>query len=43
MSEGTPMKRDVCVVIVAGGSSTRAGGVTGELKQFRKIAGQPML
>jgi 2-C-methyl-D-erythritol 4-phosphate cytidylyltransferase len=33
--------RDVGVVIVAGGSSTRAGGE--ELKQFRWIAGKPML
>ena len=34
-------KRDVGVVIVAGGASTRAGG--GELKQLRWIAGRPML
>lgn len=33
--------RDVGVVIVAAGSSTRAGG--GELKQFRWVAGRPML
>jgi 2-C-methyl-D-erythritol 4-phosphate cytidylyltransferase len=33
--------RDVGVVIVAGGSSTRAGGE--ELKQFRWVAGKPML
>lgn len=33
--------RDVGVVIVAGGSGTRAGG--GELKQFRWVAGKPML
>ena len=33
--------RDVGVVIVAGGSSTRTGGE--ELKQFRWIAGKPML
>lgn len=33
--------RDVGVVIVAGGASTRAGG--GELKQLRWIAGKPML
>ena len=32
--------RDVGVVVVAGGSGTRAGG---ELKQFRWIAGRPML
>jgi 2-C-methyl-D-erythritol 4-phosphate cytidylyltransferase len=35
--------RDVGVVIVAGGSSTRAGGETGELKQFRWVAGKPAL
>jgi 2-C-methyl-D-erythritol 4-phosphate cytidylyltransferase len=33
--------RDVGVVIVAGGSGTRAGGE--ELKQFRWVAGRPML
>ena len=33
--------RDVGVVIVAGGSSTRTGGT--ELKQFRWIAGKPAL
>jgi 2-C-methyl-D-erythritol 4-phosphate cytidylyltransferase len=33
--------RDVGVVIVAGGSSTRAGGT--ELKQFRWVAGKPAL
>ncbi len=33
--------RDVGVVIVAGGSGTRAGG--GELKQFRWVAGKPVL
>lgn len=33
-------KRDVGVVIVAGGSGTRAGG---ELKQFRWVAGKPAL
>ena len=33
--------RDVGVVIVAGGSGTRAGGE--ELKQFRWVAGKPML
>ena len=32
---------DVCVVIVAGGSGSRAGGA--ELKQFRWVAGKPML
>jgi 2-C-methyl-D-erythritol 4-phosphate cytidylyltransferase len=35
------MTRDVGVVIVAGGSSTRTAG--GELKQFRWVAGKPML
>ena len=35
------MKRDVGVIIVAGGQGTRAGGR--ELKQFRWIAGKPML
>jgi len=34
-------KRDVGVVIVAGGSGTRVGGQ--ELKQFRWVAGKPML
>jgi 2-C-methyl-D-erythritol 4-phosphate cytidylyltransferase len=33
--------RDVGVVIVAGGSGTRVGGA--ELKQFRWVAGKPML
>ena len=32
------MKRDVGVVIVAGGKGTRAGG--DELKQFRWVAGK---
>ena len=36
-----PPRRDVGVVIVAGGSGTRIGG--GELKQFRWVAGKPML
>jgi 2-C-methyl-D-erythritol 4-phosphate cytidylyltransferase len=36
--------RDVGVVIVAGGSSSRTGaGAHGELKQFRWIAGKPVL
>jgi 2-C-methyl-D-erythritol 4-phosphate cytidylyltransferase len=36
--------RDVGVVIVAGGSSTRTGaGASGELKQFRWVAGKPVL
>jgi 2-C-methyl-D-erythritol 4-phosphate cytidylyltransferase len=33
--------RDVGVVVVAGGAGTRAGGL--ELKQFRWVAGKPML
>ena len=33
--------RDVGVVLVAGGSGTRTGGA--ELKQFRWVAGKPML
>jgi 2-C-methyl-D-erythritol 4-phosphate cytidylyltransferase len=36
-----PPRRDVGVVIVAGGSGTRAGD--GELKQFLWVAGKPML
>ncbi|MEO7085125.1 MAG: 2-C-methyl-D-erythritol 4-phosphate cytidylyltransferase [Gemmatimonadaceae bacterium] len=36
-----PVKRDVGVVIVAGGSGTRTGGT--ELKQFRWVAGKPVL
>ena len=36
--------RDVGVVIVAAGASTRTGaGASGELKQFRWVAGKPML
>ena len=35
------MTRDVGVVIVAGGESTRTSGK--ELKQFRWVAGKPML
>lgn len=38
---GTPVTRDVGVIIVAGGSGSRVGG--DELKQFRWIAGKPML
>ncbi len=34
-------ERDVGVIIVAGGSGSRVGG--GELKQFRWVAGKPML
>jgi 2-C-methyl-D-erythritol 4-phosphate cytidylyltransferase len=37
----SPAQRDVGVVIVAGGTSTRVGGK--ELKQFRWVAGKPML
>jgi 2-C-methyl-D-erythritol 4-phosphate cytidylyltransferase len=40
MSTASP-KRDVGVVIVAGGSSSRVGGK--ELKQLRWVAGKPML
>jgi 2-C-methyl-D-erythritol 4-phosphate cytidylyltransferase len=35
--------RDVGVVIVAGGSGTRADTGDGELKQFKWVAGKPML
>src|SRR5258708_14138560 len=35
------MKRDVGVIIVAAGSGTRTGSK--ELKQFRWVAGKPML
>jgi 2-C-methyl-D-erythritol 4-phosphate cytidylyltransferase len=38
---GSP--RDVGVVIVAAGSGTRASTAAGELKQFRWVAGKPML
>ena len=41
MSSAALTKRDVGVVIVAGGSGSRVGGA--ELKQFRWIAGKPML
>jgi 2-C-methyl-D-erythritol 4-phosphate cytidylyltransferase len=40
MSDPTGV-RDVGVIVVAGGSSTRVGGQ--ELKQFRWVAGKPML
>jgi 2-C-methyl-D-erythritol 4-phosphate cytidylyltransferase len=36
-----PMKRDVGVIIVAAGSGSRTGST--ELKQFRWVAGKPML
>ena len=35
--------RDIGVVIVAAGSGTRASAEPGELKQFRWVAGKPML
>jgi 2-C-methyl-D-erythritol 4-phosphate cytidylyltransferase len=38
-----PVRRDVGVVIVAGGSGTRAAGEHKELKQFRWVAGKPVL
>jgi len=38
-----PARRDVGVVIVAGGSGIRADTGDGELKQFRWVAGKPML
>ncbi len=40
-ASGVAPTRDVGVVIVAGGSGTRVGG--DELKQFRWVAGKPML
>lgn len=39
--DGPPVVRDVAVVIVAAGQGTRAG--EGERKQFRWVAGKPML
>ena len=41
MSASSPGQRDVGVVIVAGGAGSRVGGA--ELKQFRWVAGKPML
>lgn len=41
VASGIAPVRDVGVVIVAGGSGTRVGG--DELKQFRWVAGKPML
>lgn len=35
--------QDIGVVIVAAGAGTRAAGSSGELKQFRWVAGKPML
>jgi 2-C-methyl-D-erythritol 4-phosphate cytidylyltransferase len=40
--DGAPVA-DVGVVIVAGGSGSRAAGATGELKQFRWVGDKPML
>jgi 2-C-methyl-D-erythritol 4-phosphate cytidylyltransferase len=40
-SDAARLTRDVGVVIVAGGSGSRVGGT--ELKQFRWVAGKPML
>jgi 2-C-methyl-D-erythritol 4-phosphate cytidylyltransferase len=40
---GASIGRDVGVVIVAAGASTRAGGADVELKQLRWLAGKPML
>jgi len=37
------MTQDVGVVIVAGGSGSRATGTSGELKQFRWVGDKPML
>ena len=41
MTSSRTVARDVGVVIVAGGTGTRVGG--NELKQFRWVAGKPML
>ena len=41
--DATPPIQDVGVVIVAGGTGTRAAGTTGELKQFRWVGTKPML
>ena len=38
-----PPAPDVGVVIVAGGTGSRAAGTTGELKQFRWVGDKPML
>ena len=42
-SDATPPVQDVGVVIVAGGTGTRATGNSGELKQFRWVGNKPML
>ena len=41
--DATPPVQDVGVVIVAGGTGTRATGNSGELKQFRWVGNKPML
>lgn len=41
--DATPPVQDVGVVIVAGGTGTRATGTSGELKQFRWVGNKPML
>jgi 2-C-methyl-D-erythritol 4-phosphate cytidylyltransferase len=43
MSDAPPVQQDVGVVIVAGGTGSRAAGTTGELKQFRWVGDKPML
>ena len=43
MSDAPPVQQDVGVVIVAGGTGSRASGTTGELKQFRWVGDKPML
>ena len=43
MSDEVSTEADVGVVIVAGGSGSRAAGATGELKQFRWVGDKPML
>lgn len=42
-AETAGVTQDVGVVIVAGGSGSRAAGTTGELKQFRWVGDKPML
>lgn len=42
-SRGIDPGADVGVVIVAGGTGSRAAGTTGELKQFRWVGDKPML
>lgn len=41
--DANPTVADVGVVIVAGGSGSRAAGASGELKQFRWVSDKPML